>query len=90
MPTTIRPAALADAPALIRLAADTFRDTFGPDNRPADLDDHIGEAFAPERQAAKIADARGVVLLAERPDAKAPGRGTHAPLRSASRAASTR
>jgi ribosomal protein S18 acetylase RimI-like enzyme len=69
---TIRRAVPADAAQLSRLAAETFRDTFGRDNRPADMDRYVVEAFTADRQAAEIADPDGIVLLAERSLASGP------------------
>src|SRR3954466_7674605 len=65
MSIMIRPARVADAPALSRLAAATFRDTFGGENTPDDMARYVAEAFTPERQAAEIADPGGAVLVAE-------------------------
>ena len=65
MVVTIRPATIGDAPALSRLGALTFRETFEEGNAPEDLERYLAEAFTPDRQAAEIADPAGVVLLAE-------------------------
>ncbi len=65
MPITVRSATVADAPALSRLAAATFRDTFAADNTPDDMARYMAEAFTPAKQAAEIADPGAVVLLAE-------------------------
>lgn len=64
----IRPATAADASALSRLAATTFRETFEGENSPEDMERYVAEAFTPEQQAAEIADSRSVVLLAEHLD----------------------
>lgn len=64
MPIHVRPATIADAPALSRLAAETFRDTFERDNTPENMARFLAETYSPERQAAEIADPAGVVLLA--------------------------
>ena len=68
MTITIRPAALGDAPALSRLGATTFRETFEAENTPEDMARYLAEAFTPERQAAEIADPAATVLLAEQSD----------------------
>ena len=68
MPTVVRTASELDAPALTRLAAHVFRDTFAEHNDPADIERYLAEAFTPERQAAEIANPNGIVLLAERSD----------------------
>lgn len=65
MTIKIRPAAVVDAPALSRLGATTFRDTFEGDNTAEDMARYLAEAFTPEQQAAEIADLSSVVLLAE-------------------------
>jgi ribosomal protein S18 acetylase RimI-like enzyme len=62
---TIRPATAADASALSRLAATTFRETFEGENTPEDMERYVGEAFTPEQQAAEIADSESAVLLVE-------------------------
>lgn len=61
----IRPAAVADAPALSRLGADTFRETFEAENDPDDMERYLAEAFTPPQQAAEIMNPSGIVLLAE-------------------------
>jgi ribosomal protein S18 acetylase RimI-like enzyme len=65
MTITIRPASIDDAPALSRLGASTFRETFEAENTAEDMARYLAEAFTPERQAAEIGDAAGTVLLAE-------------------------
>jgi GNAT superfamily N-acetyltransferase len=67
MTTLVRPATLADAPRLSRLAAATFQETFERDNTPEDMARYVAEAFTLDRQAAEITDPGGVVLFAERP-----------------------
>jgi|SRR5215203_4885970 len=66
MTIKIRPAAAGDAPALSRLGATTFRETFESENTREDMERYLAEAFTPERQAGEIADPAGTVLLAER------------------------
>ncbi|MCU0619668.1 MAG: GNAT family N-acetyltransferase [Gemmatimonadaceae bacterium] len=68
MPITVRPATVADAAPLSRLAATTFRETFEAHNTPADMARYLAEAFTPARQASEIADPAAVVLLAEAVD----------------------
>ena len=65
MSIQIRPATLDDAPALSRLGAETFRDTFEGANTPGDMARYLADAFTPAQQAAEIADPAGAVLLAE-------------------------
>lgn len=64
----VRRATDADADALSRLAADTFRDTFAADNTPEDLAAYLAETFSPALQRAEIADRDATILLAERGD----------------------
>ena len=65
MTVKVRPAAIADAVALSRLGAATFRETFEGENTPEDMARYLAEAFSPDQQAAEIADPRGTVLVAE-------------------------
>jgi ribosomal protein S18 acetylase RimI-like enzyme len=65
MAISIRPAAIADAASLSRLAAATFRETFEEENTPDDMARYLSAAFTTEQQAAEIAAPTGVVLLAE-------------------------
>jgi RimJ/RimL family protein N-acetyltransferase len=61
----IRPATVDDAAPLSALATRVFRETFGPDNRPADLDHYMASAFGEAIQRAEIADADIITLLLE-------------------------
>ncbi len=54
MNPTIRLARPADAAALAELAARTFREAFGADNRPEDLALHLASAYGPVQQARRI------------------------------------
>jgi ribosomal protein S18 acetylase RimI-like enzyme len=65
MAIDVRPATRADADALSRLAAATFRDTFAGSSTPADMAHYLAEAFTPAQQAREIADPAAIVLLAE-------------------------
>jgi ribosomal protein S18 acetylase RimI-like enzyme len=65
MTPTIRRATPADAAALAELAARTFRDTFGADNRPEDLALHVATSYGPDRQAREIADPSILTLVAD-------------------------
>jgi diamine N-acetyltransferase len=62
----IRRAVLGDAAALAELAARTFTDAFGADNRPEDLQVHLSSAYGVAQQSAEIADPNVVTLLADR------------------------
>lgn len=60
----LRRAAAEDAAALASLAEQTFRDAFGADNDPGDMDDYCQEAFSPDLQRAQILDARLDTIVA--------------------------
>lgn len=64
----IRPAIVADAPALSRLGAATFRETFEGENTPEDMERYIAEAFTSVQQSREIADPSSAVLVAEHQD----------------------
>ena len=66
---TLRPATLDDAPALGRFAEHVFRDTFGPHNRPEDMDAYCGTAFSLDAQRRELADADLHTVLAIAHDA---------------------
>jgi ribosomal protein S18 acetylase RimI-like enzyme len=53
---TLRPATLDDAPALGWFAEHVFRDTFGPHNRPEDMDAYCRKAFALDAMRGELAD----------------------------------
>ena len=61
----IRPATIADAAALSRLGATTFRETFESENTPEDMARYLAEAFSPAQQASEITDPSSTVLVAE-------------------------
>ncbi|MGH7648759.1 MAG: GNAT family N-acetyltransferase [Gemmatimonadaceae bacterium] len=65
MRITIRHGVLTDATALAELAARTFRDAFGADNRPEDMALHMALAYGMPQQQAELADPRLVTLLVE-------------------------
>ena len=65
MTPTIRLARPDDAAALAELAARTFRDTFGADNRPDDLALHLATAYGPAQQAGELVDPDIITLLAD-------------------------
>ena len=60
----LRRAIADDAGALSGFAARIFRDTFGPDNKPSDMEAYLAGAFSPAIQAAEIADGATIVILA--------------------------
>ena len=66
MTDTLRPAVSTDAPALTRLAEQTFRATFAADNAPEDLDLYCRTHYTPEIQAAEIADPRREIWVTEK------------------------
>lgn len=65
MPATIRAASPDDAAALTNFAAASFRETFGPDNAPEDMNAYVADAFTLDRQRVTLADPRAFVLVAE-------------------------
>jgi ribosomal protein S18 acetylase RimI-like enzyme len=65
LPVTTRKATPADAAVLASLAATTFRDTFGPDNTPENMQAYMTSAFGADIQAAELRDPRVTVYLAE-------------------------
>ncbi len=65
MTPIIRRATDADAANLAELAARTFRDTFGADNRPEDLDMHVATAYGTVQQARELADPTIYTLVAD-------------------------
>lgn len=68
VPPTVRVASADDAQPLADFAAAIFRDTFGADNRPEDMDAYVAEAFTAERQLATLMDPGALVLVAEDDD----------------------
>jgi len=56
IPLVIRVAGPADAAALTRFAARTFRETYLATCTPADVESYVAEHFAPARQVAELAD----------------------------------
>ena len=65
-PVTLRPALLADAPALAALGRDSFIAKFGPMYRPDDLAAFLAEQHSPQIVAGQLADPVYRVVLAER------------------------
>lgn len=55
MPLTVRLATPADTALLADMGARTFRDAFGPDNDPADVEQHVAATYAPALIAAELA-----------------------------------
>jgi diamine N-acetyltransferase len=64
-PFTLRVGTPADAAALAELGAATFVETFGAQNRPADVAAHLAARFSPALQADELADPRGGFVVAE-------------------------
>ncbi|MGH7586050.1 MAG: GNAT family N-acetyltransferase [Gemmatimonadales bacterium] len=62
---TIHPATVADAPRFAAFAEQIFRETFGPDNRPDDMDAYVAASYGPGVQAREIADRNIGTLLVE-------------------------
>jgi ribosomal protein S18 acetylase RimI-like enzyme len=61
----IRPATTADAAALAAFGERTFREAFGADNRPEDVEAYVSATYSAERQGAEIDDPARVTLVAE-------------------------
>ena len=68
-PFVIRRATIADAGSLAQLAAHTFAETFAPDNKPEDIEDHLRSAYGLAQQTTEIEDAEVITLLAHREQA---------------------
>jgi diamine N-acetyltransferase len=60
----IRRATAEDNRLLADLGAETFADTFGPDNTPENMAAYLAGAFSPTLQAAELADPTVVFLIA--------------------------
>ncbi len=60
----IRRALIHEAPLVAEIGARTFRETFAPDNNPADMTAYLGAAFSIGAVAAEIGDANATFLLA--------------------------
>jgi GNAT superfamily N-acetyltransferase len=61
----IRRATPADAQALATFGERTFRETFGPDNRPDDVELYVRSAYSAERLGAEIDDLDRVTFVVE-------------------------
>ena len=61
----IRPAVLADAAALAVFGERTFREAFGPDNRPDDVNVYVRATYSAERQGEEIADPDRITFVGE-------------------------
>jgi ribosomal protein S18 acetylase RimI-like enzyme len=62
---TIRHATPADADALAAFGERTFREAFGPDNRPEDVDLYVRATYSAEHQGAEIADPDRITFVGE-------------------------
>ena len=65
MGVTIRHGVPSDAAGLAELAARTFRDTFGAENRPDDMAAHLAQAYGPAQQGKELEDPKVITLLLE-------------------------
>jgi ribosomal protein S18 acetylase RimI-like enzyme len=65
MALAIRRGTVADAPALATFAERIFRQTFGPDNRPEDMDAYVTPAYNDAQQAEELGDPGLDTLLGE-------------------------
>ncbi len=61
----IRPVRVEEATELAALAARTFRDAFGPDNNPEDLQLHLATTYTPDRMREALQDPECTSLFAE-------------------------
>ena len=64
----VRRATIDDASALAAFAARVFIETFGDENDPDDLSDHVESTYNVERQSAEIRDENTATWLIERED----------------------
>jgi ribosomal protein S18 acetylase RimI-like enzyme len=55
----------ADAAMLASLAARTFQETFGAQNRAEDMAEHQAQAYGPEQQARELGDPAVITLISE-------------------------
>ncbi len=62
--TVLRPAVVSDATALAAFAENSFREAFGPDNRPQDMDQYCRKAFGPDVQRRELLDSEVKTVLA--------------------------
>src|SRR3954464_5656825 len=65
IPLIIRLAGPDDAAAVATFAERSFRETFGPDNRPDDMEAYCAATYALERQRQELAAPDRVTLLTE-------------------------
>jgi len=65
IPLTIRLAGPDDAAAVAAFGERSFRETFGPDNRPEDMDAYCAATYAVERQRQELAAPDRLTLLVE-------------------------
>ena len=65
---SIRLATPDDAPALAAAGSAFFRDTFGPANRPEDMEDYLAHAFSESRQRVELTESGARVFLATASD----------------------
>jgi ribosomal protein S18 acetylase RimI-like enzyme len=65
VPLTFRLAGPADAAAVGGFGERSFREAFGPENRPEDMDAYCASTYAVERQRAELASPDRVTILAE-------------------------
>jgi len=69
----IRLATTDDAPALAAAGSAFFRDTFGPANRPEDMEAYLARAFSESRQRAELTEPGARVLVATESDGQIVG-----------------
>lgn len=62
---SIRPAGVADADVVAPLVREIFVETFGPSNKPENIDGYVRQAFAVERVRQELANPATIALIAE-------------------------
>lgn len=70
---SIRLATPDDAAALAAAGSAFFRDTFGPANRPEDMEHYLAHAFGESRQRAELTESGARVLIAKGSDGEIVG-----------------
>ena len=70
---SIRQATRDDVPALASAGSAFFRDTFGPANRPEDMENYLAHAFSESRQRAELSEPGARILIATGSDGEIVG-----------------
>ena len=64
----VRKATIEDVEGLASLAARTFEDSFGFQNRPADMANYLAENFSKDRVRGQLAESGSLFMIAEQED----------------------